>query len=424
MSTRFREMESDSKRSYTYRLILIIAVVAVVLRIAGILLRLDGIDWHAFEFGRIAKNIISGAGFSYDFYGRYPNAATAWMAPFYPYLLAAYHFLMGENLLGMAIIQSVVGGIVCWVIGVIGVALSSNVVGIVAAGIFALYPEAIFYPQRFVSEPWLLLWMVLVVLCGVKYIKSEKQRFVIVAGILCGLASLTKTSAMVWPLGLVLWILLRKKFSRKIMIDSMLIIVLTGLVILPWTIRNYTALGAFIPVRTNFWFNVWRGNNPYATGTPRNFNKEGIERTMPGEYLETVDSQLTKNEVQRESVYRKLALQYIKENPLRFIRVSLIRIYYFWTRDPTHPLTGHILYWLPWYILLIFTMVGIISVRSRWQDYSFWYVLFIVTTLVFGLTLILPRYRIPLLPGLILLAAEGVRALVKLEFRRFITRFE
>ena len=41
----------------------------------------------------------------------------------------------------------------------------------------------------------------------------------------------------------------------------------TTLIIAPWTIRNYAVLGGFVPVKSQFGFTLWVGNNPYATGT-------------------------------------------------------------------------------------------------------------------------------------------------------------
>ena len=41
------------------------------------------------------------------------------------------------------------------------------------------------------------------------------------------------------------------------------------LIILPWTIRNHTVHGKWVPIKSTFWVNLWKGNNPNATGTDR-----------------------------------------------------------------------------------------------------------------------------------------------------------
>ena len=180
--------------------IIAIAIGAVVLRILGIVVRSSEIEQHAFEYGRIAQNIISGAGFSFNFYGNHPNTITAWMAPLYPYILAAYYQLAGQNLIGMAIIQAILCGIVCWALGIVGKTISGRSVGIYAAMIFAIHPEMVFLPQKFVAVPWLLLWFAFFLICAVKYIEQGKRRYIVIAGIMAGLATLTKESAFLYPL--------------------------------------------------------------------------------------------------------------------------------------------------------------------------------------------------------------------------------
>ena len=35
--------------------------------------------------------------------------------------------------------------------------------------------------------------------------------------------------------------------------------------LVPWTIRNYRALGGIVPTRSNFGMNFWMGNNPESS---------------------------------------------------------------------------------------------------------------------------------------------------------------
>ena len=41
------------------------------------------------------------------------------------------------------------------------------------------------------------------------------------------------------------------------------------LIIVPWSVRNRAVHGQWIPIKSTFWVNVWKGNNPNATGTDR-----------------------------------------------------------------------------------------------------------------------------------------------------------
>lgn len=389
-------------------------MLALILRLAAIMIWSGEVSEAIYEYDQIAHNIVAGRGFSFDMYGSEPVSPTAWMAPFYPYLLAAYYKLAGENLTVMAILQALVGAGTCTVVGLVGTLVAGTSVGLTAAFIFATYPEMIFLPLKFVSESWLLLEQMLILLFGVKYVSGRRRIHLVLTAVFCGLAILTQVSALALPVALLFWFWLKIKASRKLLLDSLIFVLVAACVVAPWTARNYVVFGRFIPVRTNFWVNVWRGNFPGATGTPRNFDRVLHDLALDPEYRAVIDPLLVGNEIQREEVYRQLALQDIKGDPVRYLGLSLLRFLYFWTLDPTHPLTDSPLYWGPWFLLLIFAGLGVFSTRGRWRDYSFWYLLFGITTLVYSLTLVLPRYRIPLLPGLILLAAEGVRFVLRI----------
>lgn len=390
-----------------------VTLVAVLVRLAAIFAFGDRIEETVYEYDQIAHNIVAGEGFSFDMYGSNPVSPTAWMAPVYPYLLAGYYKLFGNNLTGMAVIQALAGGITCLLVGLCGSAIAGSGIGLISAVIFALYPEMILLPLKFVAESWLLLWTMLIFWLGIKYNETRKRWMIVVCGILCGVAALTRVSALAYPIGLMFWFLVKGRFSRRLLTDSALLLLLTAATIAPWTVRNCMVMDKFVLIRTNFWVNAWRGNFPGATGTARNTDKILQDLALDPEYRKIIDPMLQGDEISREETYKKLAVQHIAEDPLRYIGLSLRRLFYFWTLDPTHPMTGHLLYWLPWVLLVLLSMFGAYTARSLWYDYSFWYLLFVITTVIYSLMLVLPRYRIPLIPGLMLLAASGVHHLVR-----------
>jgi len=394
------------------RWLLVIVALGIIVRFIAMPFLPFDMSGGAFEFGHIAENLVAGNGFAFDFYGHFPNGPTAFMAPVYPFILAGYMYLFGSNLIGMAFIQIFVTGVAIWGFGLFAARLSGPVVGVITAAIFAFYPEMIFMPLKYVSEPWLLLLTAFFLLTGMEYFRTGKNRYIFLAGVLAGLAALTKESSLFYPAGLMLWVLLRKGWSYKLVKDTFLIFLVMFVVIAPWTVRNYVVFGEFIPIRTNFWVNFWRGNHPGATGSARGYDKDLIDFSMDPDYAERIDKQLVGNEIDRERVYRDFALEFVRENPGKYVELCLRRLLFYWTIDPTHPLTGNPLYWVPWILLVITASIGVYAVRDRWQDYSFWYLLIIVMTAVYSLMLVLPRYRIPLIPGLIMLASEGIYWLV------------
>jgi 4-amino-4-deoxy-L-arabinose transferase-like glycosyltransferase len=85
------------------------------------------------------------------------------------------------------------------------------------------------------------------------------------------------------------------------------------MVLAPWVYRNYRIFHAFIPATTYGGGVLWQGNNPDATGLP----SDGAFQP----HAEVTD------EVLRDSIARKEAVAFIKENPKRFARLFLARLY-------------------------------------------------------------------------------------------------
>ena len=84
---------------------------------------------------------------------------------------------------------------------------------------------------------------------------------------------------------------------------QLLVVVSTALLLIsPWAIRNHTAMGAYVPVSTNFGPNFWMGNNPATDG--------GFMWLLDREFP---------NEVARDKFYRADAVRYIREEPVQFV---------------------------------------------------------------------------------------------------------
>jgi hypothetical protein len=187
------------------------------------------------------------------------------------------------------------------------------------------------------------------------------------------------------------------------------------IVIAPWTIRNYLKLGAFVPLRSAFAYNMWRGNHPGATGTVRTFDGEDIDEAVTPEYRRYYEKHMVPDEIERDRFFAGEVKRFIRENPGKYIKLTLTRFYYYWWRDETHPLTLHPLYLLPWAAVLVLSAVGAVAVRRKWRDWSLWWWQILGFTILFSLTIVLPRYRMPIYPAMFLLAAVGIERL----FRRF-----
>jgi len=172
-------------------------------------------------------------------------------------------------------------------------------------------------------------------------------------------------------------------------------------VALPWTIRNYSHFGAFIPLTTN------GGQSLFCCYVlpPQGFGY-GADGLAGQEYTQLTD------EVSRSRYLNRKTLEYVLQNPLAVAKLIVIKALYL-----IYPFDG---YWhavslgskykIFWGMLLAFSTIGVaVSWRGAGPALQLVFLLvlsFIAAMLVFQA---IPRYRLTMEPFLICFAAGGIR---------------
>lgn len=180
--------------------------------------------------------------------------------PLYPYFLAVLHSIFG-SLLAIKIVQALIGSVLIPAVFRIALAVSGPRAGLIAAGLAAFYPEMIWYSAHFWCETLFLslVWWAVERLLFADRLAS--RRAALAAGLLIGLAVLTRETVLyLLPLGA--WWVFAARPRRGILAG----LVLAGslAVVLPWTMRNWIQFGAFIPVSTGGGLNLYQGNAPLS----------------------------------------------------------------------------------------------------------------------------------------------------------------
>ena len=92
------------------------------------------------------------------------------------------------------------------------------------------------------------------------------------------------------------------------------------LVILPRTIRNYVTIHRLMPIRDNFGLELWIGNHEGVT----NIFDADFPILNPTEYNRL-------GEIQFMESKRGIGLQFVRQHPREFLRLSVRRVCLFWT---------------------------------------------------------------------------------------------
>jgi 4-amino-4-deoxy-L-arabinose transferase-like glycosyltransferase len=233
----------------------LILALALLLRVGhvaatpGIVLVNDATDYD-----KIAAFVAQGEGYP-DLRGR----PTAFRPPGYPYLLAAAYKVTGvqdearEARVPVArALGVIVGTLVVALLGVVAAQLWGRTVGLIAMGLGAIYVPLITVGGAVMSETLFAALVLGALAAALQHRRSTHSwRWIVAAGVLTGLAGLTRPNAMVLllPLAVAVWTV-RPRFSPRALAAPAVLVVVALLTVAPWTIRNAVVFDRFIPFST------------------------------------------------------------------------------------------------------------------------------------------------------------------------------
>ena len=229
------------------------------------------------EVGNVATAVAAGKGFCCLF--RQPTGPTAWLAPGYPLLVALVFKLFGTFTLASfyvtVALNCIFSSLACVPVYYSAQRIGGPLAAALAAGLWAVFPSGILMPFEWIWDTSLsallataLLWATFELADGLNYRKAGLY------GALWGISLLTNPA-----LGLLLpfvfgWIFYRCPSANTRRASLLLLAAgVVVLVCLPWTVRNYLQFHRFIPLRSNFAYEFWSGNNEIFDEHSRSLNR-------------------------------------------------------------------------------------------------------------------------------------------------------
>jgi hypothetical protein len=185
----------------------------------------------------------------------------------------------------------------------------------------------------------------------------------------------------------------------------------------PWTIRNYHVFHAFVPLRSVAGLPLWLGNNEQAQARWSGQHHPIVDSVERAHYVAV-------GEIAYMGEKRALALAYITSHPGRELELMGRRFLAFWCGGTPYPVEDFLATesFQFRYVLLfnVFVALGALAgVVVLIRDKSPYLLLLTVFSLIYPityyLTMVVPRYKLPIDPILMALTAIAIS---KLKFRR------
>jgi 4-amino-4-deoxy-L-arabinose transferase-like glycosyltransferase len=333
---------------------------------------------------------------------------TVFRAPGYPFFLAGVYGASGltDRFAAARLIQALMGASLAPLTALLALRLGLvRRIALLAGGIVAVYPILVFYPLALASENLFILLLLAGTILLLEAIERERTATAVGAGLLLGLATLTRSTLIAFlPLGaLALWHRGASTGRGGRGVGPRLAIIFSlaaCLAIVPWAVRNSLVLGRPAFIENSLGYNLFVSYHPRGNGG-FSFNVAGI----PLRILE---------DDPRDRWAMEQAAGFIRADPARAALLITRRLSYFWGLEDREMLyfyssgifgtmpqpwlgLAYLLFVLPLVLTALAAPFGFaLTPRHRWLMLS----LVAAGMLPHLLILAEPRFHLPLVPFL------------------------
>jgi len=382
-----------------------------------------------YETGRIARSIAMGKGFSSPLNGT-ESGPTIWLTPVYPYFLAGIFKLFGiysyASLLIATTFNLFFAALTVYPVYYVATQISGRAVAAGAAWLWTLCPLAFVVPLYWIWDSSLTALFSAVVLWATLAIRdSNRTRDWILYGLLWGFSLMVNAalfSILPFLMGWVIW--QRQKISLPWLRAAAFASLMIALSCVPWTARNYVVFHKIVPFRSNFGLELWLGNNKDVPDTwtgdlhPNDYAPERAKYVRMGEIAYMEDKQ-------------KEAVHFMVTHPSDEVRFIWRRFADTWTLswDPLEGIWTHIsatgrMIMIGNLIEVVFGFLGLLVLSRQRNPYVFPLAVYpLIFPVVYYITHPSWRYRHPIDPIMMVLAAYGIAHVIRVALRRKSTAF-
>jgi hypothetical protein len=347
---------------------------------------------------RIAANIVAGRGAVAG------ETSVAIRMPLYPYLLSYCKTVFPEQsayILSVRLLQSVLNAVLVFMIFAIVGRVAGTVYGLVAAAAFAFDPLHVVMPSFLLMEAVYAFFLTMFVWAAIRFLDKKEWPYFIVS-VIAMVGGLYVRESMFHIIAVCCLCAVFLKVFQGSRAFFLTLFIISILALVPWTLRNYERLQAFVPFTTKTGWTLYDAVNPSADG--------GTDVSR----FRFKDGPMNLPELQDDLYWKQKAIEAIRQDPLRIAYLATKKLKRFWNVAPNASefkdsrLT--IVFGIYYVPLLVFFAIGFISLRWL-KDQALFIVSIPIIYSVLLHTIINGslRYRMPIEPFIIIIAAVGLK---------------
>jgi tetratricopeptide (TPR) repeat protein len=353
-----------------------------------------------------------------------------WQPPLYPYLLGLAFALLGENHFRLHLLHFLLGAVNCVLLYMLGRRVFAEGVARAAALIACLYGPFLYFEGEYLPPVLLVFLTLLLLLALFRAGEKPRTRTWFLPGFLLGLAATARPDVLLFmPLAWA-WLMERWWGQRKVGATGWSPLRLAGatglfligllLPILPVALRNWQVERVLVPISTNGGLNFYIGNNP---------DYDGLVAMRPGyAWLDLNQVPFLHKEAssaERSGYFYRRSWHWIRHSPGEWLRLLARKTGMYWNghefvrnlnfyafRQYSRLLS--VLLWehgldFPFGLVSPLGLLGLVLALREFRPKVGLLILFaLASSFSVILFFIASRYRIPLVPVLLLFAVQAV----------------
>jgi 4-amino-4-deoxy-L-arabinose transferase-like glycosyltransferase len=385
-----------------------------------------GMSFDGYEM--IARQLVQGHGYRLAAGGP-PTAARA---PLYPLLLAGLYRVFGAGAVAPVLwVHALLGALACAFVTLAGCRMFGRAAGTVAGLLFAFFPPHLWWSQYVLSDTLLVTLIAATFFAVVRLVQEPSAGAAAAAGALFGLTALCNAMILFLPFVLVAVAAAVPGLRRRYVRHAGVLLLAMGVMVLPWTGRNFLLFRRVIPVNWSVGLQYMKGliiADDFTSGRARDLgaldDSSMVEvlrilrenGRQPGDFDERLRVFRSSQTVPLadDDLLKRLAVERVRANPGLAVRKVFLNLWLYWFLSNRMMLANQVVN----FSLLGLALLGLALGAWRMLEARVLVLFCLYFWLGYSAVIVSARFALQIAPLLAVLAGYAIVALARRAFRR------